>query len=325
VSRITLFLLSICVIAVIVLPGTIALFVRPRATPGATVSLWVDLWDAKAQTVRRMPLQDYLVGVVAAEMPASFGLEALKAQAVAARTYTLRKMSQNQENLTSADAHRGAVICSDPAHCQAWNSREELLRKWRVAGYLGNIRMIIAAVEETDGLVMTYNGNLIDAVYHSCCGGMTEDAAEVWGRRIPYLVAVSCGCQRKALELGEMKTWESGELLAALGLGGMSLPAIASGVQVVARTATARASMVSIYGVTVAAADLRRALSLKSTRLAVVSDTRNVTFTTTGYGHGVGMCQWGAEVLAQAGWTFDAILKHYYFGVEIQKVDPSSS
>ncbi len=75
-----------CVIAVIVIPGTIALFVRPKATPGSKVSLWVDLWDAKAQTVRKMPLEDYLVGVVAAEMPASFGLEALKAQAVAART-----------------------------------------------------------------------------------------------------------------------------------------------------------------------------------------------------------------------------------------------
>jgi len=147
-------------------------------------------------------------------------------------------------------------------HCQAWNSREELLRKWGVAGYLGNIRKIIAAVEETDGFVVTYNGSLIDAVYHSCCGGMTEDAADVWGRRIPYLVAVSCGCQRKALELGEMKTWERAELLAALGLGGMSLPAIASGVQVVARTATARASMVSVYGITVAAAELRKALSL---------------------------------------------------------------
>ncbi|HAN86775.1 MAG TPA: hypothetical protein DCQ13_03935 [Firmicutes bacterium] len=101
----------------------------------------------------------------------------------------------------------------------------------------------------------------------------------------------------------------------------MSLPAIASGVQVVARTATARASMVSVYGITVAAAELRKALSLKSTRLAVVSDTRSVTFTTTGYGHGVGMCQWGAEVLAQAGWTFDAILKHYYFGADIQRLD----
>ena len=129
-SRMTWFLLSMCVIAVIVIPGTIALFVRPKATPGSKVSLWVDLWDAKAQTVRKMP----------AEMPASFGLEALKAQAVAARTYALRKMLQNQENSASRDAHRGAVICSDPSHCNAWNSREELLIKWGVEGYLGNIR-----------------------------------------------------------------------------------------------------------------------------------------------------------------------------------------
>jgi stage II sporulation protein D len=323
VSRFAWSLVSICVIVIIVLPGAIALFVRPRTAPGTTASLWVDLWDCRAGTVRRMPLADYLVGVVAAEMPAAFDLEALKAQAVAARTYTLRKMWQTQETSASTDVHKGAVICSDPSHCQAWSSREELLKKWGVAGYLANIRKVIAAVEETEGLVMTYNGRLIDAVYHSCCGGMTEDAAAVWGRRVPYLVPVSCGCQQKALELGEMKTLEGAELVKALGLGSRSLPAMSSGVQVVARTATARASMVSVYGVPVSAADLRRALSLKSTRLAVVSSGGKVTITTTGYGHGVGMCQWGAENLARAGLTFDAILKHYYSGIEIQRLDSS--
>jgi len=245
-----------------------------------------------------MPLEDYLVGVVAAEMPASFGLEALKAQAVAARTYALRKMLQNQENSASRDAHRGAVICSDPSHCQAWNSRRGAPQKMGSGRLPGQHKKDNRSGGGDGRLVVTYNGSLIDAVYHSCCGGHDGGCQLMYGEgRIPYLVAVSCGCQRKALELGEMKTWERAELLAALGLGGMSLPAIASGVQVVARTATARASMVSVYGITVAAAELRKALSLKSTRLAVVSDTRSVTFTTTGYGHGVGVCQWGPRFL----------------------------
>jgi len=318
VARSVGILIALCVVIMVLVPAAIALLVRP---PGLVRpdDTWISVWDHSARVVRRLALQDYLVGVAAAEMPASFGLEALKAQVVAARTYTLRKIAKDAGR-TAAEHPSGAQICTDPSHCQAWNSREQLVRKWGAGVYLPNIRKVIAAVESTYGLVMTYNGQLIDAVYHSCCGGMTEDAAEVWGRSVPYLVPVGCGCGHRALELGESRAVDSAHLLSALGIGARDVPALASGVRVAARTGTDRASIVSVYGVSISAAQLRRALALKSTRIAVSSEAGKTVFRTTGYGHGVGMCQWGAAIMAERGDTFDAILQHYYTGIRIQRI-----
>ncbi|MEA4884946.1 MAG: stage II sporulation protein D [Clostridia bacterium] len=307
----------LCVLVIVAVPSGIALLIgSPNRDREGIMS--ISLYDSSTGAIRRMTLQEYLVGVVAAEMPASFGYEALKAQAVAARTYTIRRIIQNRE--APCDAHRGADMCSDPGHCQAWCSREELVRKWGVASYISNVRTIIGAVADTDGLVMTYQGQLIDAVYHSCCGGVTEDAADVWGRKAPYLVPVRCDYEGRAGGLTESKTFTSAQLIAALGIRDRAVPTLSSGVRVAATTPTARASVVSVYGVPVLAADLRRALSLKSTALAVRSDSGKVTFTTRGYGHGVGMCQWGADGMAAAGISFDRILLHYYTGVQIQRI-----
>jgi stage II sporulation protein D len=318
VARTASILVAVCVGVMVLLPASIALLVHPPSLIRPD-DMWISVWDHSARVVRRLSLQDYLVGVVAAEMPASFELEALKAQAVAARTYTLRRLANDAVRM--ANEHPGgAQICTDPSHCQAWNSREQLVGKWGAGAYLANVRRIIAAVESTYGLVMTYNGQLIDAVYHSCCGGMTEDAAEVWGRRIPYLVPVACGCGRRGVELGEARAVDNAYLLAALGIGARGVPALASGVRVAARTGTDRASIVSVYGVPVSAAQLRQTLSLKSTRIAISSEGGKTVFRTTGYGHGVGMCQWGAASMAERGETFDAILRHYYTGVRIQQI-----
>ena len=311
-------LVVVCVGVMLLIPASIALFVHP---PGLVrlADIQISVWDHSARVVRRLSLQDYLVGVVAAEMPASFELEALKAQAVAARTYTLRRLASDAERMAS-EHPGGAQICTDPSHCQAWNSREQLVDKWGRTAYSANIRKVIAAVESTYGLVMTYNGRPIDAVYHSCCGGMTEDAAEVWGRSVPYLVPVACGCGRRGVELSETRAVDNAHLLAALGIGARGVPAMASGVRVAARTGTDRASIVSVYGVPVSAAQLRRTLSLKSTRIAISSEGGKTVFRTTGYGHGVGMCQWGAASMAERGDTFDQILRHYYTGVRIQQI-----
>jgi len=318
VARNASILVAVCVGILLLIPASIALLVHPPSLV-RPVDIRISVWDHSARVVRRLSLQDYLVGVVAAEMPASFELEALKAQAVAARTYTLRRLASDAERMAS-EHPGGAQICTDPSHCQAWNSREQLVGKWGRAAYATNIRKVIAAVESTYGLVMTYNGQLIDAVYHSCCGGMTESAAEVWGRSISYLVPVACGCGRRGVELSETRAVDNAHLLAALGIGARGLPAMASGVRVAARTGTDRASIVSVYGVPVSAAQLRQTLSLKSTRIAISSEGGKTIFRTTGYGHGVGMCQWGAAGMAERGDTFDKILRHYYTGVRIQQI-----
>lgn len=317
-SRSASIVVIVCVGVMLLIPASIALLVHPPSLV-RQADIWISVWDHSARVVRRLSLQDYLVGVVAAEMPASFELEALKAQAVAARTYTLRRLANDA--LRMANEHPGgAEICTDPSHCQAWSSREQLIGKWGAVAYSVNIRKIIAAVDSTYGFVMTYNGQLIDAVYHSCCGGMTEDAAEVWGRKIPYLVPVTCGCGRRGVELGETRAVDNAHLLAALGIGARGVPAMTSGVRVAARTGTDRASIVSVYGVPVSATQLRQTLSLKSTRIAISSEGGKTLFRTIGYGHGVGMCQWGAASMAVHGDSFDMILRHYYTGVRIQQI-----
>ena len=121
-------------------------------------------------------------------------MEALKAQAVAARTYTLRRLSAAPGPADLPASHRGAVLCSDPGCCQAWKSREELLLQWGSADYVKNVVKVVQAVRSTAGLALKHGGELIDSVYHACCGGATEHASEVWGRSVPYLVAVRCVC-----------------------------------------------------------------------------------------------------------------------------------
>ncbi|MCR4424725.1 MAG: stage II sporulation protein D [Firmicutes bacterium] len=310
----------LCAFAIVGIPSAIAFLIGRQLAVEQPGEILVSMLDQATGELVRMALEDYLVGVVAAEMPAAFEIEALKAQAVAARTYTLKKITANRRD--PSPAHPGADVCTDAAHCQAWSSREDLMARWGLAGYIGNIRKIVGAVEATSGLVMTYEGELIDAVYHASCGGATEDAANVWGRPIPYLVSVKCDYERPERTFRETISVTPAELLAALGLQNYTLPATASGVQIPAMTPTARAKTVSVFGLSVPATELRRALGLKSTRMSVSARSGKIEFTTSGYGHGVGLCQYGADGMARQGATFDQILKHYYTGVQIQRISP---
>lgn len=322
----TSLLVAACALVTMVLPMIVALLTKaPTGTQpaGALVSLYAKA----AGQVMTMPLEDYIVGVVATEMPASFELEALKAQAVAARTYTMRKLAEAEADPSAragAD-HRGAQICSDPGCCQAWRSREELAGAWGAAHYVGNIVKIVQAVQATRGLVLCYGGELIDAVYHSCCGGATEDAAEVWGRHVPYLVPTECACAAQGFAQVERRSVLRADLVAVLGsaLAGGTVPALSRGVSVSSTTATNRAKTLSVFGVSVKATDLRKALSLRSTALSVSTGGDLVDFSTIGYGHGVGMCQWGTRAYAIRGWTFDRILAHYYRGAVLRHVSSS--
>lgn len=320
-------LVMACAALTLLVPVLIAVTIR-SPSHGTKQEIVIPLFDHASGRVIRIPLEDYLIGVVAAEMPASFEMEALRAQAVAARTYTLKKLASSESSI--AHAHPQGKLCTDPGCCQAWDSREDLVRKWGSSDYVPNILKIMQAVTSTQGLVLTYNGALIDAVYHSCCGGATEDASEVWGRFSPYLVSVGCVCAERGYVQGETRPVRSQDLLdllSALGLEGnaRAVPALSRGVQVVSTTATRRARTVSVYGVSVPAVDVRRALSLKSTRLSIRSEPGMVYFTTTGYGHGVGMCQWGASVFASMGWDFSRILTHYYRGTQIKHIYTAAS
>jgi len=318
----------ICLIILIVFPAIIAISNKNPIEVGDGAGMYMKLLDHRTGKIIGMTLEQYLVGVVAAEMPVSFEIEALKAQAVAARTYAMKKINQGKTKKISE--HKGADLCSNPAHCQAWNSKELLISNWGLASYMSNLNKISKAVEETKELVITYNDQLIDAVYHSSCGGFTEDSGNVWSSQVPYLVAVECNYEQDNNKLEETKSWSTSSLKTILGIDSKTIAVPVSAdvinkakkinsniVEIIDVTDSNRAKYVSIFGNIIDAKTLRSKLGLKSTKIQVNNLDNAVEFTTYGYGHGVGMCQYGANGMARAGMSFEQILRHYYTGVKI--------
>lgn len=262
--------------------------------------------------IQSLPLSEYLTGVVLSEMPASFQLEALKAQAVAARTFTLRNVA--------AGKHDTADLCADSSCCQAWASLDTLQDKLGDA-FSQYWQKAAQAVEETDGMVLTYDGQLIDAVYFSCSGGATEDAVAVWGGDVPYLqtvespgeeisgkfettVTVPLAEFRQILQTADPQVWLAGS------------PSSWFGNRV--ETDGGGVDTLEIGGRIFRGTELRTLFGLNSAKFTVEATAEAVVFTVSGYGHRVGMSQYGAEAMARAGADFEEILLHYYTGVTLE-------
>lgn len=288
----------------------------PIVSPAGEIMLQVYRHDLAAMV--KMPLEEYLTGVVAAEMPASFHLEALKAQAVVARTYTINQMRRFGGK--GCDKHPGADICTDPAHCQAWEKEAAFLAKWpkdEAAAYFNKIRL---AVRETAGQVAAYGGKPIDAVFHASCGGHTEDSEKVWSAALPYLRGVPCGYCEQTRWSQTTQQYSGAEFAAALLPYLSAMPVSSAGRPLLAaaeRTATGRVLSLRVGNETVSGRDFRSALNLPSTRFYWQVQGENIIFSTRGFGHGVGLCQYGADGQARAGRDYAAIIRHYYTGVEI--------
>lgn len=287
----------------------------------------VRLYVHSTGRIEEIPLEDYVTGVVAAEMPAAFPVEALKAQAVAARTYIVRRLTAG--GVINND-HPGADVCDDHTHGQAWISREEMRRRWGTLRYYEYYYKIKKAVDETRGMVLTYEGQLIDAAYHASCGGRgTESASAVWSADLPYLVGVPCPhdadpepVRTVSLPLAQVDH-ALGVSLEALPVaaGGRAGDGVKSPLEVLERTPAGRPKTVRIGEKKMAATLVRDRLGLRSTDFTMTLKGDRMEITTRGYGHAVGMCQYGAKGLAEHGYTFDRILKHYYTGVEIIRIN----
>lgn len=334
-SRRLLGVIMVCLIIVSIPALVVSLVEREPFAPPVrikTSELTVRVLNNKTGQVMELPLDTYLVGVVSAEMPASFHQSALAAQAVAARTYAIKRVRLS----VSADssAHPQADLCTDPSHCQAWKGDDELRRDWGVLHYYSYHRRIVNAVESTSGLVATYQGELIDPVYHSTCGGATENSEDVWVYRLPYLRSVACTYCSGAPHYQEQATLSWNELYEKLNLP-QSVPVVAgsgkdskstqansgpAAIKVMSKSATGRVKTLSVDQRQFAGTEVRSRLGLASTRFTWQADGRGVTFRTQGYGHGVGLCQYGAQGLAQEGRSPAEILKYYYQGVEIQRM-----
>lgn len=267
---------------------------------------------------QELALDEYLVGVVAGEMPAAFDVEALKAQAIAARTYTLYRL-----NLIKDTKHPGR-ICNQPAHCQEYLTQAELKQRWgnRYEAYLKKIR---AAIRATDGMVLTYDQQLIEPVYHASCGGVgTESAIQVWGNDKPWLQSVSCP-EKERLDADQVRkvTYSKEHVLTQLNQSLAAPVATTSspGIwKVIQKTSTGRVQKLRLGNIDISGTELRSSLSLRSTVLSLEDQGEKVTFVTRGYGHGVGLCQEGANLLALEGQGYQEIIRHYYQGIEIMQI-----
>lgn len=251
-------------------------------------------------TVQSMQMQEYLTCVLLREMPAAFEPEALKAQAVVARTYALKRQS-------SPEKHMQAAVCTDSSCCQGFCSQAQYLEE---GGTTEQIHKMRAAVEDTGQLVLTYQNALIEATYFSCSGGRTEDAVAVWGADIPYLQATDSPGEEKANHYTDTVTFTSGEFAAALGETPDGPPG--SWFDAVTYTDGGGVDTMKIGDKTYQGTDLRRILGLRSTAFAITAVGDTVTVTTKGYGHRVGMSQYGADAMALAGSLYPEILAHYY-------------
>lgn len=253
----------------------------------------------------QMELDDYLTCVVLGEIPAEFEPEAQKAQAVVARTYALRAYE-------SGTKHPGGAVCTESSCCQGYCSREDYLSK---GGTEENYQKIRSAVTATSGEVLVYEGKLIEATYFSSSGGKTEDAVAVWGSDVPYLQATDSPENAYYDKTVVTVTFTGSEFCNALGLSLSGSPATWLGA--VTYTAGGGVDAMVIGGTAFKGTELRQKLALRSTAFTMTAVGDHISITTRGYGHRVGMSQYGAEAMAVEGNTYDQILAHYYRGTTL--------
>ncbi len=266
-------------------------------------------------TTEQMTLERYLTGVVRGEMPAAFEMEALRAQAAAERSYVYYQLAAGRK-----DAHPDADFCTDHTCCSAYLSETAAREKWGGDFAPWNTR-VEQAVSDTDGQVVLYNGRPILAVFHSSSAGRTAAAGDVWSGDLPYLVSVdSPEGEETVPNYYSTVTFTAAEvkekLLAAhpeLKLSGTPDRWFGAA----AENGSGRVETVSVGGTDIEGTELRRIFGLRSACFTVAADSESVTFRVTGYGHGVGMSQYGANQLAREGKTWQEILEWYYTGATV--------
>ena len=269
--------------------------------------------DNKTQKIN---LDEYLYGVVSAEMPASFEEEALKAQAVVARTYTIYKIVNNDGK------HGDADICDDSTCCQAWISEEDRKDRWKEEERESNWNKIVNAVNSTQGKIITYEGKPINAFFHSNSGGETEAPIDVWGGSgYPYLQSVSTSGEDAYSQYSseaEFTKTEIEEKIKELHSDFEIDFEDEDCLKIEEYTDGNRVKKMKVGNLELSGVEIRNIFGLRSANFKVSIENNKVKFEVTGYGHGVGMSQTGADSLAKEGKTYEDIIHHYYTNVEIE-------
>ena len=256
-------------------------------------------------TIETIPLEQYLIGVLSGEMPVSYELEALKAQAVAARTYTLKKMETNKNN---------QFDIVDNTNDQMYLDNNYLKSVWK-ENYDSYINKIKQAVNETSGEYLTYDGQIIKAFFFSTSSGKTENCKDVFGENLPYLVSVSSTWDESSPSYLDKKTFSKKDFYEKL-----NLPYEDELDIEITRNDTNSINTITINDNKMKGTDFRYELDLKSTNIDINETDNQIEITSKGFGHGVGLSQFGAQQLALKGYKYDEILKYYYQGTEFKKI-----
>ncbi len=274
------------------------LFIKIFIPVGAysiSASYEISLYISETGEIKQIPFEDYIVQVVYAEMPASFEVEALKAQAIATRSYTYRKLENKN--------HENADLCTDSNHCQAWREGDKT----------ENYKKVAQAVEATKNKVAVYNGVIINAVYHAASGGFTEEAVNVWSGGEDYLITVESLNEENIMKDFKTKIEISKkEFLQKLNLSELK------SIKILSRTKGDRVKEIKINDKIFTGNEIRKIFNLRSSNFEVFCKNDDIIFEVKGYGHGVGLSQWGAQAMALEGKTAEEIIKHYYTGTEIK-------
>lgn len=300
-------ILVLLVIIIILFPWTVMRWYNHEEGKGEDFMIKVLMPSGQIET---MGLEEYLVGVVAAEMPAEFEDEALKAQAVAARTYAAKRISQQSSSGTAYDV-------DTTVSTQAWISEDQMKEKWSWLSYWRYRGKIEKAVNKTKDQVLVANGQYIDAFFHSSTGRKpTERAEDVWSSSRTYLQNVAAG-EENPSRFVKNYTFTPSTLCQKVGATGSAKAFTESDFVILSETATGRAKVVRVLGKNYTGAQIRTLLGLASTDMEITLTPQEIKITTYGNGHAVGMSQYGANDLAKSGKTCEEILQHYYPGTRL--------
>ena len=276
----------------------------------------IRLLHKKSNEIEEVNLDDYLCNVVSAEMPVDYAKEALKAQAIVARTYTIFKIKKPK--------HENSDICDDSTCCQAWISKEDRYSKWQEDKRESNWEKIRQAVKETQGKVITYNNEPINAFFHSNSGGTTEIPVNVWGGSgYPYLQVVQTSGEEGYSQYSSEVELTNEELINKLQDKYSDIQIDFNNnedIKILEYTDSNRVKTIKFGNHEIAGVEARNILGLKSTNFEIIKEPGKIKFSVKGYGHGVGMSQTGADAMAKEGKTCEEIIQHFYVGVRIENI-----
>ncbi len=283
---------------------------------------YITIYINSSKKAENLSLEEYVKGVVAAEMPASFNKEALKAQAVTARTYIYKRWRAASGK--GCSLHPEADVCDDPGHCQAWITKGEMLKKWGLFSYYHYYSKINQAVNSTASMIILYQDEPIDPLFFSTSNGKTENSEDVWEKQIPYLRSVVSPGEETSPRFFDVQQFTVDVVVSRLR---QKWPDISidhknpeKHWKALEVSEGGRIKNMQVGNKVIKGTEFRQLFELRSTDFKWERSGDNIKIMTTGFGHGVGMSQYGADAMAKKGAKYVDIIKHYYTGVEIRRI-----